>query len=164
LKSIVRLIIALAIIAGGIWLWLWLFPSPQKVITERLQKLAGKISIHAGEGYLPRMANAQSAGNYFATSVEINIDVPHYKEHRTLTRDEIVQAIMGANLSGGLNVNFPDIDVTVSADKQSAQAVVTLQARIPGESDMVIQPIKFTLQKIDGKWVIIKAQTVRPLS
>jgi hypothetical protein len=63
-----------------------------------------------------------------------------------------------------LTVRFPDINVTVSADHESAQVDITVEARVPGEQDTMVQAIRFTLRKIDGKWLITRAQTVRTFS
>jgi hypothetical protein len=72
--------------------------------------------------------------------------------------------MMAAHLSGGLTVKFPDINVTVDPDQQSAQADITVEAQAPGEQDMTVQEMRFTLRKLDGKWLITRVQTVRTLS
>jgi hypothetical protein len=63
-----------------------------------------------------------------------------------------------------LKVKFPDINVTVAPDKQSAVADLTVEANISGERDPMVQEMKFTLQKIDGKWLITRVETVRTIS
>lgn len=164
MRNVWNYVLGVAVVALGIWLWLFFFPSPEKVITRQFEKMAHAISVRPGEGYLPRMAGAQTVGDFFSTNVELNIDVPHYRQHSTLSRDDIVQGIMAANLSSGLTVKFADINVSVSADKANAQAEMTVEAKVPGEQDQTFQEMKFTLRKINGKWLIVKAQTVRPLS
>lgn len=164
MKNVVRFVLVLAVAALGVWLWLVLFPSPEKVIARQFEKLAQAASVRPGEGFLPRMAGAQRVGGFFSTNVEINIDLPGLQQHDTMSRDDIVQKMMGANLAGGLKVKFPDINVTVDADKATAQADITVKARIPGEQDMMVQAMKFTLRKTGGKWLITRVQTVRTLS
>jgi hypothetical protein len=164
LKNIFRFVLVLAAGAFGIWLWLALFPSPEQIITRQFEKLARSISVRPGEGSLPRLAGAQTAGNFFSTNVELNIGLPGRQLPPTMSRDEIVQLVAAANLSGGLTVKFPDISVSVGADKETAQADLTVEARVPGEQDMMVQEIKFTLRKIDGKWLITRVQTVRTFS
>ncbi len=110
------------------------------------------------------MAGAQSVGNFFSASVEINIDLPTRQQHSTLSRDDIVQTMMAAHSSGGFTVKFPDISVTIAADQNNAQADVTVEASVPGEQDLIVQQMRFTLQKIGGKWLITRVQTVRTLS
>ena len=81
-----------------------------------------------------------------------------------MSRDDIVQAVLAAHAAGGLTVKFPDINVMVSADKETAQADITVEAQVPGEQDMMVQEMKFTLRKTDGKWLITRVQTVRMFS
>jgi len=147
-----------------VWLWLVLFPSPERVFAGQFEKLAHAASVQPGEGYLARMFGAQTAGGFFSTNVEVNIDMPGHRQQTTMSRDDIVQAMMAMHVSGGLTVKFMDISVDVGADKQTAQADMTVEARVPGEQDMMVQEIKFTLRKIDGKWLIIRVQTVRTFS
>jgi lipoprotein-anchoring transpeptidase ErfK/SrfK len=164
LKNVLRFVLALAVAALGVWLWLVLFPSPEKVIARQFEKLAHAASVQPGEGALPRLAGAQKVGGFFSTNVEINIDLPGRQQHATMSRDDIVQAVLAAHWEGGLTVKFPDINVMVGADEETAQADVTVEARAPGEQDMMVQEMKFTLQKIGGKWLITRVQTVRTLS
>jgi hypothetical protein len=159
-----RLVLALGAVALGVWLWLALFPSPEKVITRRLDKLARAASISPGAGSLARLAGAQEVGGYFADNVEIYIDTPARQQHGALSREDIVQAMLAAPAAGGLQVKFPDIIVSVAADQLTAQADVTVEARVPGERDMMAQAMRFSLSKIDGKWLITRVQTVRSLS
>jgi hypothetical protein len=63
-----------------------------------------------------------------------------------------------------LSVEFLDVDVTVAADKQSATASATVKAKSSRESDEVLQPMKFTLHKSGGDWLITRVETLRPLS
>jgi hypothetical protein len=164
LKNVVRFVLALAVAALGVWLWLVLFPSPEKVIAGQFEKLARAASVRPGEGSLPRLIGAQKVGGFFSTNVEIDIDMPARQQQGAMSRDDIVQAVLAAHLADGLTVKFPDINVTVGADKETAQADLTVEAQVPGEQDMMVQEMKFTLRKIDGKWLITRVQTVRTLS
>jgi hypothetical protein len=164
LKNILRLVLALAVGAFAVWLWLALFPSPEKVIARQFEKLARAASVRPGEGYLPRLIGAQTAAGYCATNVEISVDLPGLRQQTTISRDDIVQAMLTPRLAGGLTVKFPDITVTVGPDKETAEADITLEARAPGEQDMLAQAMKCTLRKIGGKWLITRVQTVRTFS
>jgi hypothetical protein len=164
LKNIVRLVLLGTVVMAGVWLWLFLFPSPEKVIVRQFAKLARAASARPGEGALPRLIGAQTVGNFFATSVEINIDLPAHQRNDTLTRDDVVQAVMAIQSSGGMTIKFPDVNVTVGPGAETAEADVTVEAQVQGEQDMMVQEMKFTLRKIDGKWLITRVQTVRTLS
>ena len=165
MKTVLKLVLLAALIALGVWLWLMLFPSPEKVIRHRLMKLAQKLSFSSSEGALARIASVESVGGFFATNVEVNIDVPGRVQHSFLGRAEITQAVLASRSAvSGLRVKFPDVNVTVMPDKQNATADLTLDASVSGETDAIVQEIKVTLIKVDGQWLITHIETVRTLS
>jgi len=165
MKIVFRLVLFVALLALGVWLWFVLFPSPEKIIRQRLTKLAHTASFSSGESDLARLAAAQSLAGYFATNVEINLDVPGRLQHRLLGRDEIQQAALGARESlASLKITFPDLNVTVAPDKQSAVVDVTVVANAAGQSDSFVQQMKFTFQKTEDGWLISRVETVRTLS
>jgi hypothetical protein len=164
MKIIFRLVLAAALLAFGIWMWTVLFPSPEKAIRKRLVELARTASFSSNEGNLMRLAGAQSLGFFFSTNIEVNIDVPGHR-HDFVGRGEIIQAALAARSAvAGLMVKFPDINITVAPDKQSAVADLTVEARVSGQQDLIVQEMKFTLQKTDGKWLVTRIETVRTLS
>jgi hypothetical protein len=165
MRTVFRIILLAALVALGVWLWFVLFPSPEKIIRQRLTELARTASFSSDEGNLARLAAAQSLAGYFATNVEINLDVPGRLQHRLMGRDEIQQAALGARSTlSGMKVHFPDINITVAPDKQSAVADLTVEASVSGEHDSIVQEMKFTFQKTDGDWLITRIETVRTLS
>jgi hypothetical protein len=165
MKIVFRFVLAAALIALGVWLWFVLFPSPEKVIHKRLVALANTVSFSSNQGNLVRLAGAQNLGFFFSTNIEVNIDVPGHERHVFVGRSEIIQAALAARSAvGGLTVKFPDINITVTPDKQSAVADLTVEAHISGQQDPIVQEMKFTLQKTDGEWLVARIETVRTLS
>jgi hypothetical protein len=164
MKIALRFILFAALVALGVWLWFILFPSPEKVIRRRLTELARTVSSSANESDLTRLAAARSVAGFFAATVELNVDLPELGQ-RTMDREEITQvALMGRSRAGGLRVKFPDINITVAPDQQSAVADLTVEANISGERDSIVREMKFTLQKTDGQWLITRVETVRTLT
>jgi len=165
MKIVFRVGLLAALVAAGIWLWLVLFPSPEKVIRQRLATVAKRASFAADEGALGRLAGAESLAAYFSTNVEIDLDVPGRIQHTILGRDEITQTAAAARSTvSSLSVKFLDVTLTIGPDKQSAVADFTIEARVGGEPDLIVQEMKFTLRKIDGQWLITHVETIRTLS
>ena len=165
MKIALRFILFAALAALSIWLWFILFPSPEKVIRKRLTELARTASSSPGESDLARLAAARSLAGFFSTNVELQVELPELSQRDSIDREEITQAAFVArSRAGGLKVKFPDINVTVAPDKQSAVADLTVQANISGERDPIVQEMKFTLRKTDGQWLITRVETVRTLS
>ncbi len=165
MKNVFKFVFIAAIVVLGVWLWFVLFPGPEKIIRKQLTKLAQAVSFSANEGDLAKLASAQNVAGFFSTNVEVNINLPGHEQQAFAGRDEITQAALASRSAvGGLNVEFPDVNMTVSPDKQSATADVTVEAKISGQSDLIVQEMKFTFEKSEGKWLIKKVETVRTLS
>jgi hypothetical protein len=153
----------LAVLA--VWLWTVLFPSPQKIIRQRMEAVAKCVSFTSGEGTLVRLAGAQGLAGYFATNAEINVDVPGYDRLVISGRSQITQAALTARSAfGGLKVKFLDISVKVAPDRQSATVDLTVDANIADQQDVMVQDTKILLRKINGDWLITRVETVRTLS
>jgi hypothetical protein len=165
MKIIIRIVLLAALAALGIWLWTVLFPRPEKVIRRRLTELARTVSSSPNESDLTRLAAARSVAGFFAATVELNVDIPELGQHNSLDREELIQlALMARSRAGGLHVKFPDINITVAPDQQSAVADLTVEANITGERDSVVREMKFTLRKTDGQWLITRVETVHTLT
>jgi len=165
MKWLFRAVLAAILISLGIWGWSVLFPSPENVIRSRLAELAKTASFAPDEGTLARAYNAQKTSAFFATNVEINVNVPGYAAQTLSGRDEALQAAMAARSRfKGLKVEFLDVNVTLGTDWQTAVANLTGKATVPGEHDMFAREFNFLLRKVDGKWLIYRVETVKTLS
>ena len=161
MKIVLRIVLVAALATLGVWLWLVLFPGPEKIIRRRLTELARSASTSISEGDLARLAAARQLAGFFSTNVELAVDLPGLSQHNVVDREEITQLAM---MPRSRTVRFPDINVTVAPDKQSAVADVTVDAEISGEAGSQVQEMKFNLKKIDGEWLIVRVETVHTLS
>jgi len=153
-------------VAGALaaWAWVVLHPSPERLIRKQLDGVARAASFGPSQGVLSKLSSAENLADFFSTNVDVKIDVPGHQEHRLAGREEIQQAALALRASvQGVAVSFPDVTVIVNADQESAIADVTLQVKIAGEQDVIVQEVKVTLRKINGPWLIVKVETVRTL-
>ena len=165
MKIVFRILLFAALAALGIWLWTVLFPSPEKVIRRRLTELARTASSSPDEGNLARLAAARRVAGFFSTNVELNVELPELGRRSSMDREEITQlALLANSRAGGLQVKFPDLNITVAPGKRSAMVDLTVTATVAGEPDSIVQEMKFTLHKIAGQWLITRVETVRTLS
>jgi hypothetical protein len=159
-----RLLLIALIGAAIVWLWGVLFPNPDHVIRKLLAQTARAASFAPGQSYLSRLSSAQRLPDYFATDVEVTIDVPGHEERRLVGRQDIQQAALSARATlDSLDVTFPDITLTIDRDKESATADLAAEARISGNADILVQEMKFTLRKFGGQWLITRVETVQTL-
>ena len=164
-KWVLRLVVLLVLAGLGYWGWRVWFPGPEEVIRKRLNELAQAASFTGNEGTLAKLAGAQALTTFCTPDVEITVDIPGHSRQTLTGHDELLQAAAGArSYANGCNVEFFDILVTVAPDKNSAVAELTAKANVPRERDFYVQELKFALKKVEGKWLISHAETVKVLS
>ena len=162
MKIFFRLILVLIAAAVVFWLWTIFFPSPEKIVRSRLTSLARDVSFAPGENNLTKIAHVQAVAGFFATNVEVNLAVPEHEQQSLMGRDEINQAVLISRQQlTSLSVKFPDMNIAVAPDKNSATADVTVDANVSGENNAVFQEVKFTFARADGQWLIDKVETIR---
>ena len=166
MKNLFRLILLAAVAVAGVWLWTILFPGPEKIIRHRLAEIARLASFNGNENPLAALGGAQKLAGYCSPGLHVKLDAPANVEHTFESRQEITQALLAARAAfgGTLNVEFVDVLVTVAPDKQSAEADLTARMQSAGSSEINVQEIKFTLKKVDGQWLVTRAETVRTFS
>lgn len=164
MKRLVQIVLVLAVAGLCFWLWTVFFPSPEQVIRSRLNALAKAISFNSNSGMLSRAYDAEKAAGFFTTNVEVDVNVSGYDPISLHGRDEVFQALQASLRLSSLKVEFPDMNISVSPDAQSAKVNLTGKATVPGERDISAQEFNFMLKKIGGKWLIYQVETVRTLS
>jgi len=160
-----RLLLATAVLALAARAWVYYHPSPESLIRRQLDAAARAASFGPNEGYLARLASAERLAQFFATNVQVILDIPGGPDHSLTGREEVQQAALAARSSArALTVSFPDATILVHAGNESALANVTLQAHVAGEPDRIVQEMKIAFRKIDGSWLITKVESVRTLN
>ncbi len=164
-KWALRLVVLLVLAGLGYWGWRVWFPGPEKAIRKRLNELAQTASFSGNEGTLVKLAGAQALTTFCTPDVEITVDIPGHSRQTISGHEELLQAVAGArSYANGFNVEFFDILVTVAPDRNSAVAELTAKGNVPREGDFYVQELKFALKKVEGKWLIYRADTVKVLS
>jgi hypothetical protein len=158
-------LVLLALLAGlGFWLWTVFFPSPEKIVLKKISNLAATATISAADGNITRAAKASNVVGDFSNDAEVIFDVSGVGARTLSGRDEIREAAMGgfANVTS-MKVQFSDATAKVDADKQTAEVNCTARVSTGGDKDFGIQELRFQLKKIDGDWLITRAETVKTL-
>src|SRR5579884_390431 len=164
MKKLSNIILLLALAGLGYWLWTVFFPNPQQVIRNRLNKLARLASFSPGEGNISRISKIQRMGRLLAEDVQLIIDVTGTEIQTIKSRQELMQAAMAApRFANVLKAEFLDMNIELGSDTQSAIVDLTLKAKIGGESDLIVQELKFTMKKINNDWLITRVETVKTL-
>jgi ketosteroid isomerase-like protein len=161
MKIAIQLFLVTVAAVVGIFLWTIIFPSPQHVIRARLNEMARDASFTDGQSSLSGYLAAQTIGAFFSTNVQVVLNDPGTMVDTLNGRDQIIQTMIGIHQSvNNFKVDFPDINVTVAPDKNSATADLTIRAQVGGKDDSIAEEMKLTFEKIDGQWLITHVETV----
>jgi hypothetical protein len=158
-------LVLLAMLAGlGFWLWTVFFPSPEKIVLKKIASLAATATVNAADGNITRAAKASNVVSDFSNDAEIVFDISGVGARTLSGRDEIRESAMGgfANVPS-MKVQFFDATAKVGADKQTAEVNCTARVNVGDSKDFGIQELRFQLKKIDGDWLITRAETVKTL-
>lgn len=165
MKVVFQLVVVSVLTVAGILLWSYLFPSPQHIIRARLNNLAHVASFDSQQGILAGFIAAQDVGNFFSTNVEVDLDMPGNPAITLTGRDQIVKTVLRTHATlNELKVDFPDLNITVGPDRNTATADLTIRAQIDGDGNSVAEEMKFTFHKIGAQWLITHIETVQVLS
>jgi hypothetical protein len=160
----IRLLLVALCAALGFLVWRVISSTPEQVIRKRMIELARLASFPPNEAPMAKLANSRKLASFFTSDVEITIDLPGRSQQTVSGRDEVLQAAIGArSLPGGIQVDFPDVKVTLGADKQSATVNLTAKGNVGGDRDNLLQELKLTLKKIEGNWLINRVETIKTL-
>ncbi len=154
-----------AVAALGFWLWTIFFPRPEKVVLRKIASLAATATISAKDSNLTRAGKAGHLVGFFAADAQIIFDAPGQGTRSLSGRDEIREAALGgfAGLTT-LKVQFLDVTVRIGPDQQTADVSCTAKVNAGDSKDFGVQEMHFQLKKIDGNWLITRAETVKTLS
>lgn len=163
MKYFVRLVFLVLLLALGFWAWRVFFPNPQKIIHQRLDKLARLASFGPHEGNISNVAAVEQLRALFAKSVEVSLNVPG--ESQTFNdRDELMQAALAARSTlSSVKIQFEDVNIGLSSGDQSSVVSLTVKASVNGEQDAIVEQFKIIFKKINGDWLITQIETVNAL-
>lgn len=164
MKIAIRLVLLAAVLALGGWLWTIFFPSPEKAVRKKLSALAEIVSFEAQASTFSRAAKAMSFQGYFNSNIVIVVDVPELGTHTINDRFELVeQSNVAFAALPGIRVSFLDPTVRVQPDKLTADVSCTVRVLVGKDRDSGEQEIRLHFQKINGDWLITRAETVKTL-
>lgn len=163
-KWILRMAVFAALAGAGVWGWRHLLPGPEQIIRKRLNEIAETASTSGNEGLLAKAARVQKLATFFTPDVEIAIDMPGYYTQEITGVDELTRLAAASRAMGrAIHIELLDVTVKVAPDRLSAEAHMTGTATVPGEPAPQVQELKAWLRRVDGEWLIKRAETVRTL-
>lgn len=163
-RLILRGLLLLLVLAAVLWLWRILFPGPERVIRKNLSELAQVASVAQNEGPLAQAINAQKLTTYFTSDIRIAVDVPGHSRYVLEGQDELLRSAVSARqMLPGLQIEIPDINVSLVPGKRAAVVNLTVRGRTPAEKDFLVQELQVDFKKIGRRWLINRAETIKTL-
>ena len=146
------------------WLWSKAFPNEEQRIARTLRDLAATASFRSADSDLARLAKVSGLTRFFTADVVVNLEIENGLTLKSRGINEIMQAAQAApSLSGSVEVQLPDVVVTLEPDGQSAQAHVTALIRQSSQKEFNLQELKFQLKREDDQWRVARVDSVGPL-
>jgi len=145
--------------------WRHFFPNPEKLIRERLDRVAALGSFRAEEPPATRLLNVKQLAECFTADAQVRVGLEAGAPRAINGRDEIQQAALFARSSlNSLEVGFADVSVEVAEDRRSATARMTARVAVPGEKDLAVQELEMGFARVDRAWLISRVQSVKTLT
>lgn len=154
-------VVLLAPLSWGVWHFF--FPPPERVIRERLEKLARAISAQP-DGNISKVANVNSIGSFFHPNISINLEGFGREVSSIQGRGELEQMAMGARQNNiFVSVEFSNVHVQAERGDTNASAIVTAEVRLSNQAEPIVQDLRLGFEKLDRKWLIRTAQPMKAL-
>jgi hypothetical protein len=164
MSKVFKLLLLAGMVAAGVWLWSVLFPNPEKIIRARLKEIESLVSFPPNQKPLTSLTEVQRLCSLLSPDVEVRVEVPGAGRGVAQGRQEVREGMLSFRSTvNGARVEFPDVAVSVAKDRQSAEALLTVRARLPSDPEGAILEMKLTFQKRDGDWLITRAETIKTL-
>jgi hypothetical protein len=160
-----RLLIVLTLVGVGGWYgWHWMFPGDEAEIAAVLERIAASVDAEEGEGAISTLSRAAQVGRELAPDVSVDAGPPF---QRVTGRESIVAAAARARATvQELEIHFPDMEIDIAPDRQTATALVVAEARFVArgeERSLEARELEIGFTRHEGDWVVATVSLVRPL-
>ena len=152
-----------SLVVIGVLGYRW-WPSPERVIRNRLGGLARTLSVPANDGDLGRVTRLAELRHYFAEDVHVRVGAAGPE---ITSRDALLGLIAGWTPPGGWTIEFVDLHVTLGQEATTARVYLT--AKVSGRDARTSEPTldareaNLLMAKQNGAWVVTSAEAAETL-
>ena len=133
-------------------------------IRVRLKEIESLVSFPPNQKPLTSLTEVQRLCSFVSPDVEIRVEVPGAGRGVAHGRQELREALLAFRATvNGAKVEFPDVSVMLAGDRQAAEVLLTARAHVPSDPEGAILEMKLAFQKLDGDWLITRAETAKTL-
>jgi hypothetical protein len=164
LKKLLLGILVVLLGLGGWWAWQKLFPGDEVKIRHLLEQTAQAASFGGEQKPLTRLAGAGELAGCFTADVLVKIEALGGYLSAIRGRAQVQQLALSArNQMASLNVRFEGAIIEVAEDGRTATVQLTVIARGSGMQEPLEHPLRMSLRKVDGDWLIAGVESVSVL-
>lgn len=162
--GIVTVVGVLAAMALGVWLWSTWWPSDERAIRRRLDRLVAAFNEPAPEG-LGTVARAAEIGSYFTEDATIDLGAGSTPIHGRETVIGIAARFQPRAGGSTLDVDGVTVDVTDAGGLASVKLVAILSGRHDASGDRTTdaRELQLGMTKADGEWRIARVTALDTL-
>lgn len=161
-EPIRKALMAAALAAAAWYGWQWLFPDDEARIAAVLARIADAVQ---EEGSQPAASLARAARIARELAPEVTVDAgPPFD--RVAGREALAAAAARARSRvQDLEIRFPEMDIVVSPERETALARVTAEARFVGASGQVreARELEIGFVRREGEWLVGSVVLVRAI-
>jgi ketosteroid isomerase-like protein len=154
----------LAAVLAGVWVWRILFPGDERLIRQLLAEAAQTASVKPNENPIFKLAGANKLVGFFSPDAVVKVEVAGLDTRSLSGRDDLLQAVAAAR--AGLQearIQLHEVAVQVDPAGRAATAQLVATAYLNGTGNPVVQELRLQLGKIEGRWKIVRVETMRGL-
>lgn len=159
-----RIVLVVAVVAVMWFGWRWLWPDDEAQIRAMLGRIADGLGGESAASAIGAVARVAALQQEFHPDATVDAGPPF---QRLVGRPAIISAAGRARASiHNLEIRFPDVDVTIAANGDTATAVVTVEAYFnqAGEPRSIeARELEMAFARTDDRWVISQVTLLQPL-
>lgn len=160
-----KLIVIILGVALLVWVGLKLFPDDEKRIRSVLAQLVETVTIEPDDGNIQWIFKSERLAGFFTDDLVIEAEGwSRYAEPIT-SKVDLSQNFLALQriATKQLNVRLSDLLVKIAPDGETATVLTSALVRINDTKDPFAQELKFTFEKVDGRWLIKRVEILQTL-
>lgn len=165
MKILWRIVLLIALVGGGYLAYNFLFPGEEARIRKRLEDLTTTVSIGPDAGNIRKALMMERFPRYFTRDCEVTVVVKEMGKRTLSGRADMAQAVkyvMGQ--SGGMEVKFHDLHVTLNQEKNGATVALTMTLLRAADESLSAQEFEVEMVKSEDEWQVHRAKSVETLT
>jgi hypothetical protein len=161
---VLRIGLGLLVLAGGLWFTRGFWSGQEHAIRSRLKELARLASVQPNQSLVSKALALDKMRDYFASDVVVHVTLDDGEIVSVEGRAELLDLAKRLHTSvRQFEVQFTDLTVGLSGDKQSARVDLTMRYRAEDTQEESAEELRMDIRKRGRTWQIVGVENVQVL-